>query len=943
MKNLKILSEHKSLLTSQIVQKVHLNRLIGTIIVCALGFFNAFSQTSPAIKYNFEKDTIQIGYAETFSNRLQFVNHSKNQVTFIKSSVTAGALLALPDSVVAEAGEIRSVPVKYLSSAVTIKNSIQEFSAAYTAAGLVINDRAIFHTIISTESQLSITALDPIAYLNNETNRISIRIRCANNGYTPVKISLKQTSYPTGLQITGPLQQIISLDPNSQQVVTLEGINLNKDKFATDYRITVEASDPSGVSLATSSIKVVSLRSSKIQNLGQDYYSGLQTNTTALNYTSSNLGFSSYNLRANGNLQSADSTGFSYNANVNYYTQQQRVDLYDSWVSYRSKNFGLQIGNINDNLDYPIYGRGIKASAFLNKNNSLDFYGVQNSYMLLSANSQLPGAKLLGMNYNYSNGLSSNTRASFLYSQDPNTGVSTFFTNGTTQIKLTETQHLELRAGLSREHADSQTDFGYATGVNYNNRAERWEIGLNNYYSTAYYSGLQRGVLQLDERLSYRLNNTTALFARYNYNKNAPEYQQSRTFSSSFGNKTISYETGMTFAYRKINVGLKPYILTQDLSGSFLLATPAVNLSASSYRAELALSFQLAGNQIMFQGDYGYTNHLSGTEQKKTEGLKINASMSNKMYSLSALVQTAPYYLTDQISGPKRSEKFRLYAFGPGVHKDAFNGRMNLSANYYLSYFGNSNGWNNSVNGNASFRMKKGWEITGQASYNTNTYFPGNYNLQSQLGVVKHLSRSTAPGNVKLDVEFYSDNNSNGRRDQDEEAMEGVIANLSPEGSAAGSPLVTISNRTGKISYQNLNKEVYSLHVTQGGDRQLSKPLAILLNKNQKIQVPLVRSGWLKGRVNAIRQEYIASQPILEGMRILATDANNQTFETYTNEAGEFRIPLPLNEYTIIADIDANKFSIENTHQKVSVQQKHNPDISFEIKDISRLVIVKQF
>jgi len=944
VRNNQILSEHNLLQISKILKIVRLNRSFGTILVWGLGFLNAYSQTSPVIKYYFEKDTIHIGYSETFSNRLQFENRGKSQVTFVKKSVTAGALLALPDFVVVRPGEIRSVPVKYLSSAVTIKNTIQQFSASYTALGHEANDQAIFHTLISTESQLSLTSLEPIAYLNNETNRVSMRFRCVNNGYTPVRISLKLTSYPTGLQITGPLQQILSLDPGSQRVVMIEGINLNKDKMASDYSISVEAIDESGVSLATSSIKVVSLRSDKIQNLGQNHYTGLQSNTTAINYNSNNQGYSFYNLRANGNLQSADSTGFSYNANVNYYTQQQNLDLYDSWIGYRNKNFGLQIGNISDNLDYPIYGRGIKASTYLGKNNSVDFYAVQNNYLLLSANSQRAGANLLGLSYNYSNGLHSHTKTSLLYIQDPNTGISTFFTNSTTQIQLSETQHLELRGGLSREHSLLKTDLGYATGITYNNRAERWEIGLNNYYSTAYYSGLQRGVLLLDERISYRLNTKTALFVRYNYNKNAPDYQQSRSFLLNYGNKTISYETGINLAYGKINVGFKPYVLKQALSGSFLLGnTPGMTLSASSYRAELALSFQLAGGQFMLQGDYGYTNHLSGTKQKKTEGLKINASMSNKTYSLSALVQTAPYYLTDQIYARNKSEKFRLYSFGPGVHKDAFNGRMNLSANYYLSYFGNDNGWNNSVNGSASFRLKKGWEVTGQASYNTNTYYPGVYNLQSQVGILKHLSRSTAPGNAKLDVEFYSDDNSNGVRDHHEETMEGVIASLNPEGNAGGSALVTVSNKSGKISYQNLNKEAYSLRITQGGDRQLSKPVAILLNKNKKIQVPLVKSGWLKGRVNAIKQEYIASQPILEGMHILAKDANNQTFETYTNELGEFQFPLPVNEYTIIADIDANKFSIANTHQKVSVKQNNNVNINFEIKDISRLVIVKQF
>jgi hypothetical protein len=107
--------------------------------------------------------------------------------------------------------------------------------------------------------------------------------------------------------------------------------------------------------------------------------------------------------------------------------------------------------------------------------------------------------------------------------------------------------------------------------------------------------------------------------------------------------------------------------------------------------------------------------------------------------------------------------------------------------------------------------------------------------------------------------------------------------------------------------------------------------------------VPLVRSGWLKGRINALKQDYIAAQPILEGMRISAKNALNETFETYTNEDGEFQIPLPLNEYTITADIDLAKFSAVKTKKLVLISLINNADIQFDIKDITRKVDVKQF
>jgi hypothetical protein len=907
------------------------------------GSFKSLGQETLSVNYYFQQDTIQINYGETFSNLLRFENKGVSSVTFIKLHATAGALLSLPDSVTVEAGKTRSFPVKYLSSAALVQKAVQEFSASYSIKGVQLRSRTAFQAIISTENRLALTAIDPVSYLNNATNRVSIRLRCANAGYMPVQLTLKINSYPVGLQVAVPAQQVINLAAMAQEIITIDCININAGKFASDYHISVEAVDLLGNSLGTSSIKVVSLSSNKVQNLTASSYSGLLTNTTALNYTSSNQGYSYYNVRANGNFQAPDSTGLSYNVNGNYYNQDQKLDLYDTWINYRHKNFALQLGNINDNLDFPIYGRGIKASSFLNKNSSVDVFGVQNSYTLLSDRGQLSGANILGSNYNYSNGLGNNSRLSVLYSQNPNTGIKTIFSNGFMRVRFSDTENLELRGGLSNEGFESSRNVGYASGINYYKRKESWQISLNNYYSSAYYSGMQRGVLFLDEHFSYYLNPKTTFLARYNYNKNSPAYQQNNTFLAGFGSKTVTYEAGVNFAYGKVNVSVKPYFLKQDISRPYILTGSGKDLNSSSYRTEIALSFSANGKQFMLLSDYGITNSASPINKRTTAGLKLNASMSNRFYNVSAMVQTAPYYLTDQLSLQGTNEKFRLYAIGPGVHLDGFKDRMNVSANYYLSYLSNNKDWNNSLNSNVSYRIKSSWEVTAQLSCNSNTYFTGNYSLQSQMGVVKHFARSTSPGNATLDLEFYGDDNANGVKDKNEEAVSGIIANLNSEGNTAGSSLATMSNKKGKVSYVNLKKEAYSLHITQSGSRHLSKPVDFLLGKNQKMQVPLVRSGWLKGRINALKQDYIAAQPILEGMRISAKNALNETFETYTNEDGEFQIPLPLNEYTITADIDLAKFSAVKTKKLVLISLINNADIQFDIKDITRKVDVKQF
>src|SRR5690606_29456693 len=125
-----------------------------------------------------------------------------------------------------------------------------------------------------------------------------------------------------------------------------------------------------------------------------------------------------------------DQTGLRYNVNINYNKAQSSTELYETSVSYRTKQFALQAGSVNDNLDFPIYGRGLKASLYLDKSSSVAIYGVQNNYMLLSSDSQIPGESIYGASYNYNLGLDKSARVNALYSHNPLTGISTYLSSG---------------------------------------------------------------------------------------------------------------------------------------------------------------------------------------------------------------------------------------------------------------------------------------------------------------------------------------------------------------------------------------------------------------------------------------------------------------------------------------------------------------------------------
>jgi hypothetical protein len=923
---------------------MRLMALFGMLLVCLGATKKTLAQapqsdSAPLIQLFFEVDTLNIGQGETFSNRLRFENHDHVDHMLLKTKVSSGALLNLPDTIRLAAGESRSYPIKYLASARLVHTALQAFTAVYSFKGQSL-PAAVFYTRIDMENRISIQAQEPVVYLQPGNSRVRLRLRLRNNGYSAAQVGLSWNTYPAGLQLSSPTTTSLSLAAAAEQYIELEAADLHNGKLASDYQVTIEAKDPAGRGLATSIVKVVRLDSRKVQRMGTEN-SGFQTNTTGMDYTNVGNGYAYYSFRANGDLTAPDQTGLRYSVNLNYNNEQSSFDLYETSVSYRTKHFALQAGSVNENLDFPIYGRGVKASLYLNKASSVDVYGIQNNYMLFSSDSQIPGASIYGASYNYNLGLDKSARVNALYSHNPLNGISTYLSSGGAQLKLAENHQLELRGGLSSETGPQGRHPGMASGINYHGRTGNWDIGLNNYYSTAHYSGMQRGVLQLDERVSYTIQPATTVFVRYNRLQNAPAYSGINFSMLSYSNEITTYETGVQVAFAKFHLGLRPYLMEQRLNSSRLNYEGATSLSSASCRVAVDMSYSLGKGQFMVQADYGNTHQRAAAAETTQKGWKLNANFSNRWFSFNTLVQTAAYYLNEVYTYGGNAGK--MYAFGPGLHLNGFKERLRVDANHYLNYNGAGGKWSNALTTQVNYRLPGNWTLKGQLGYNSYGNYSGSTNLQTQLGVSKSFTRHTAPGNAKLDLQFFGDENGNGLWDRGEVALAAVVSSLRGVDKTKGVALTTVSGKSGHVSFSNLEKETYTLQVRDAGDRHLREELHIPLARNQRISVPLVRSNWIKGRINLLKEEFIASTTSIEGLRIVATDANNQEFHTFTNEEGEFRMALPLNAYTLTADVDSEKFNVLNDALTINVGRGQTPAIELELKDISRKVMVTQF
>jgi hypothetical protein len=895
-------------------------------------------------------DTVAVGYGQTFSNKIKFQNKNSQAITLVMSTTTADVLLRLPDTVVVNPGVTVTFPVKYFGSAALLSSPSRRINVSYVNLADGQKVEAGFVVKVNQNEKISVNLPEQIVYLNSVTWLAHFKLHCSNRGYSAVNMMVKITVNPSGLQVVTPNRNIV-IDAGTDRMIDFDAKLLsNNANYSNDYNVTVECTDLAGNSLSVSTLQVAEIGSNKRQQAASSgQYFNQQTNTAELSYTAINRSYSFYSLLANGNIVPNTDSRINYNLNVNYYDKQHAFDAYDTWVNYNSKHFGVTAGNLMENLDYSLFGRGVKTSLFIDSHNSVDLYYVQNSYVLFSQLiNQYPGASVFAGSYNFNYGNNA-AKVSLLYSHNPLTGIDTRFTNGYAHIALKGNQRLDIKAGYSSETQDStgQLKKGVAGGFLYSLHAGRWDLNLNNYYSSPYYSGLERGTTQMDNLLSYHISPKFAFFGHYELIKNAPKFLSDTLTIAGFYNNTLRYEVGFNFASRAFNITLHPYLFKQDINQSYNAQLFKVNtpLSSKSYRAGLDFNYSPGhGQQLSAFTDWGYTNsnNLQLAAQKYM-GFRINTNYFNKWWGLSLLLQNAPYYLSEEIATTYTNQRYHNYSFGPNIHFIGFKNKLNVTVNDYLNFTSYNVKQSNTLNGQVYYKFKGGWQASGQVFYNSYPSYVNSYNLQTRVGISKQSVRTSTPGTSSLELRFFEDENNDGIFNNNDKPLEGLIISMSPEKGSNISDLTTVTNKVGVVNYSNLEKNTYVVSLLRGNGWHLAQQVKVNLVHNQKVMIPLVRSGWLKGTVIAVKQEYATNRPNLEGIKIIAIDDKNQTYSTLTNEMGEFEFALPVNNYRINVDVNSQKFLVNNPNQVIAITQTDNKIISFDLVDQVHKVIVKQF
>lgn len=937
------------------------------LLLCSLLFvFKASAQ----VTYAFAQDTLEIKGGNTFANLLRLSNPYGQKVILIqdpKAKGLAEGLISLPDTLVLQAGERKSFPVKYLADRQTIGNNLQEFAVRLISrqAGVVVQPAARFMTQLTNVSGLTIGTETDEVYLSQLSNQAQVIVRVANNGFVPVNFQLLLSGIPDGLEFTGQTKNLL-LQPGSQQLFPFLARNKAGARTTPDFTVTIQAVDAANNELAVKVIRIVNVTSAR--TLGNTQAGAFLPNTIALRYGSFSGSSYYYQVAGNGKWRTGKNETLEYHFNADQYHQAEYkgINIYDTYIDYQARHWGLKVGNIYESIDFQMGGKGVKASAKMNNGAALSVLGIQNNYLLYDQlGNTRPGAKIYALDYKQDLPATAGRRFTALHSEDPYTGINASQLSLKNGFKMPEGQKLTLEGGISKEDqnaAGAGSEAGYAGGVNYILNTEELQLNGGGYYSTPYYTGLRRGLTYSDFRIAKKVGEGNSLSAHVSVQINNPRYQSNLLNLNDLLNQGINknqiyqYELGYLIRSGDFSFGFGPYFLDQRLLATGFNQTEAVttNWKSKSLRFNANVGYTGRIHSFAVAADYGYT-YLNTSEQPPApfHSLKINSSYNMPILGFSSYIQLNPFYLSDGLGSLGERSKFNLYSFGPNVHFTAFKNNLSVQAGGLYSHYGFTGTNNLSANTNLRYAFKGHWTLTADVQYvvtkqkflvpfatqdlnEINAYNDQRYNSrQFRFGIEKQFGKVAGTPNKKLALSYYEDRNSNGKRDPGENAVDGVLVKIGGD--------VALTNSKGHVEFRNMEKKAYTVSITNTKGWSLQEPTEVFLDKNKILDIPLVQTQALNGTVKPVADKYLNAKPALAGIRISAKDENGRIHQTLTDEQGAFCFYLPRNKYTVYIETEGLPFSIENASEEVLLKGDPVRMLTFIYKDQRRKIGVTHF
>lgn len=923
-----------------------IKRTILFFAIVLLHFSLAFAQEKKDVEIHFEKGSIAVEKGSTFTNFLIIENKSSEELTIQKimpQENYPGLLFYPKNDFTLGAGQSKNLPVKLIANVdfMKLKSNEIRFQVSYTTPAVTRTESASFFIEKEENKNIAIYTAAYENFINPSAPDSSILLVVENQGYSKRTVKIDLQSIPDGLEML-PKQQTVSLEGLEKQTVEIKIVVRRQNMLFPEFNINATATDLlNNEIVGGNTLHLVILSNNRQIARGNEAVGG--TNFAEMSYNENSSGFNFLQLRGNTAFRVTENLKSRFNLGTDYYLEDGRYNVYDTWLELERKNTVLRLGNVNSSdYDYPIFGRGGKVSTKFGNSNQVEILALENNYNLYGTFfQQAKGSTMLGAKYNFGNAKSFNGKVSYLFDRDPRLNVETQVANAVTSFLINDKNTIRTEAGLSHEKGllNKDENAGASVGANYEGKMGNWDIQSVNSFATKSYAGIKRGSFFLNQRIGHQFSPTQRAFIQYQNSQVDPEFLsvQSAPIQSGntdnlryYFNSTEALGSGYLFSLKNWNFLLAPKVERQKTANFY------TSQELFSYRLEANISTTLGAHGLNLSAEYSYSKENNRDDWFNS--LKTTLSYRYKSFSLNGTAQWNAINVFDLNSYYDVDRNFANYNLYASYNFQMLNNNLIGSFSAGTAYSELYKNLNSNITGNLEYKISPSWSTTGYFNFSgyksTAAYASSGSFYQFRVGIKKYFTVATALGNHKVTFQLFEDKNFNGLLDAGELVLANEIVKLDN--------FVAMTDKNGKVVFQNVPEGIYTLKVNESAGARLMMDPVILVNNNINRKVGLVKNIRVSGRLKEIKQAYDALETDVTGIVVYAKGEDGMIYTAVVNQKNEFEFFLKDGKYDLY--IENDKYSYTQPIQTIQVTKEgYSETVVFEYKKKDTTIKVKKF
>ncbi|HEV7350145.1 hypothetical protein [Telluribacter sp.] len=513
---------------------------------------------------------------------------------------------------------------------------------------------------------------------------------------------------------------------------------------------------------------------------------------------------------------------------------------------------------------------------------------------------------------------------------------SSAFTFNEIQWSRDKLNSLSVEVGNSYEQVGAMGTgyWGLSLGYRLQMARNRYSLHSSYTYGSSYFPGLIRGMRFGIHEFRYQAGTYYAgLFGSSNARKPAQINQAEKTFDPLFlqNNSEWGLKVGKAWVQK--------YSLSLAVSYQQLLQDSLTSLHVGGYGTSLSLTLNPASH---FNANLVGSWRLNSIRETDLRLPSLNMYGLLRYRSLGTTFRyvDGPLFYHDYIYFRQKGESPRLTqwtAFGEVSSKSkSLQARFQFSINHSttLAYFMTSRAeisWN---------LFERGLSLSVLGTHYINGPIASEPLVSLTLRKALNVPVPMVPKYRTLRVVLYKDQNANDSLDQQDERI--------------NKTLISINNRRlrtndqGEVVLRNVPPDEYLLDLTgivtlrgwipTGGPKH-----PVTLIEDIRVTVPFTKSKYVEGRIRLKKDQYSSRSASLDGVRVAAINSRGQAFYAITNQAGEFFLNLPSDQYIIQVsdDVLGPDYRIVESSQKADLTQLEVQQIVFEAIQRKRQINIR--